>query len=238
MPVPTIIAHRGASREATENTLTAFARALELGADGIELDVHRTADDVVVVHHDPVPKPAAAERSLAWKPLSAMTAAEVRQLRLHGATEIPTFAEVLELVGDRATIFCELKGAGVVDLVVPMLTRHGGPSAVHSFDHRAVLRAASLAPEIPRGILLASRMVDTTHALNAAKASTLWAHREHVDADLVKEVHRGGGTVIVWTANDPLDIARLASLGVDGICSDDVTLARQASVSTILGARA
>ena len=238
MPTPTIIAHRGASREAPENTLAAFARALELQADGIELDVHKTADDVVVVHHDPVPKPPSGERGLAWKPFSALSAAEVRRLRVEKKHSIPTLNEVLELIGDRATVYCELKGAGVVDLVAPILSRHAGPSAMHSFDHRAVLRAGDLAPRIPRGILVSSRMVDTSHALKAANATTLWAHREHVDADLVREIHDGGGTVIVWTANDPLDITRLAALRVDGICSDDVSLARQASVSTLLGSRA
>jgi glycerophosphoryl diester phosphodiesterase len=238
MPSPTIIAHRGASKEAPENTLAAFARALELGADGIELDVHRTADDVIVVHHDPVPRPASGESGLAWKPFSAMTAAEVKRLRAGGDQPIPTLNDVLDLVGDRATIFCELKGAGVVELAAPLLLRHQGPSAMHSFDHRVVQRAADLAQRIPRGILLSSRLVDTPHALATANASTLWAHREHVDAALVEEVHLCGKTVIVWTANDPLDITRLAALGVDGICSDDVAIARKASVSTILGPRA
>src|SRR5262245_27865170 len=124
MSTPTIIAHRGASREAPENTLAAFARALELGADGIELDVHRTADGAIVVHHDPVPKPLPGESGLAWKPFSALSSAEVRRLRVSGDHQIPTLEEVLELVGDRATIYCELKGAGVVDLVAPVLTHH------------------------------------------------------------------------------------------------------------------
>lgn len=233
MPSPTIIAHRGASREAPENTLAAFARALELGADGIELDVHRTADGVVVVHHDPVPKPAAGESGLAWKPLAAMTAAEVRRIQVGGTHNIPTLDEVLDLVGNRAIVYCELKGAGVVEEAAQMLERHRGPSAMHSFDHRAVLRAAELAPRIPRGILVSSRLVDTAHAMRAAKATALWPHREHVDAELVHEVHALGGEVIVWTANDPLDVTRLSSLGVNGICSDDVKLARRASVSTL-----
>jgi glycerophosphoryl diester phosphodiesterase len=238
MRAPTIIAHRGASREAPENTLAAFTRALALGADGIELDVHQTADGAVVVHHDPVPRPPDGETSLAWKPLSAMTAEEVRRLRIAGDNAIPTLQEVLELVGDRATIYCELKGVGVVEVAAPILARHPGPCAMHSFDHRAVRRASQLAPRIPRGILISSRLVETRHAMKAAKANTLWAQRDYVDASLVTEVHESGGTVIVWTANDPLDITRLASMGADGICSDDVVLARTASLSTLLQPRA
>ena len=232
MSHPAVIAHRGASREAPENTLAAFTRALALGADGIELDVHKTIDGAVVVHHDPVPRPSGADPTLAWRPIGAMTLAEVRSLRVGGSLGIPTLPEVLEAVGDRLTVYCELKGAGVVEVAAPILARHPGPCAMHSFDHRAVRRAAELAPRVPRGILVASRLVDIAHALAAARASTLWPLREFVDADLVAEVRAAHCQIIAWTANDPFEIQRLATLGVDGICTDDVALARSARDST------
>jgi glycerophosphoryl diester phosphodiesterase len=162
-----------------------------------------------------------------------MSLEEVRRLRVAGAHSIPTLGEVLELVGARCTVYCELKGAGSVERASPLLAKHNGPVAIHSFDHRAVRRAADLAPEIPRGILLSSRLVETTPAMKAARATTLWIHREHVDRELVDEVHAGGGTVIVWTVNDPLDVARVTTLGVDGICTDDVPRTKDASTSTI-----
>lgn len=238
MPIPTVIAHRGASREAPENTLAAFTRALELRADGIELDVHATADGAVVVHHDPVPKPSAHEDALAWRPFTALTLAEVRRLRVAETHAIPTLDEVLELVRDRLTVYCELKGAGVVEHAAPILARHRGPGAMHSFDHRMVRRAAELAPAIPRGILVVGRMVDTAHALAAAGATALWPQREYVDAELIGEVKRAGGTVIAWTANDPFEIKRLAHLGVDAVCTDDVAGARVACASTFGGSTA
>src|SRR5690242_17262551 len=98
MSPPTIIAHRGASREAPENTLAAFARALALGADGIELDVHRTADGGVVVHHDPAPRPGEGTGGAATRPFLESTLSEVRQLRVAGREPVPTLQEVLELV--------------------------------------------------------------------------------------------------------------------------------------------
>ena len=232
MPTPTVIAHRGASREAPENTVAAFARALALGADGIELDTHLTWDRAVVVHHDPIPKPAADEPAIAWRQFTAMTLAEVKKLRVGGTHEIPTLPEVLEIVGARLTVYCELKGAGVVEVAAPILARHQGPCAVHSFDHRAVLRSAAIAPQVPRGILVDSRLVDTSHALEVAKASALWPFTAFVDADLVAEVHARGGQVIVWTPDDPLEITRLAALGVDGLCTNDVVGARRALQST------
>jgi glycerophosphoryl diester phosphodiesterase len=238
MSRPAIIAHRGASRDAPENSLAAFARAIALGADGIELDVHKTLDGAVVVHHDPVPRPAGGDATLAWRPFGALTLAEVRRLRVGEACPIPTLSEVLEAVGDRLTVYCELKGAGVVEGAAPLLARHHGPCAMHSFDHRAIRRAAELAPGVPRGILVASRLVDTAHELAAALASTLWPLREFVDAELVAEVRAVGGQIIAWTANDPFEIQRLASLGVDAICTDDVTLARSVRDSTFPAARA
>jgi glycerophosphoryl diester phosphodiesterase len=225
-------AHRGASREAPENTLAAFERALALGADGIELDVHRTADGAVVVHHDAVPHPTDGQSELAWRPFTTLSLAEVRRLRVAGTHAIPTLLEVLETVGDRLTLYCELKGAGVVEAAAPILRRHRGPCAMHSFDHRAVLRASELAPEVPRGILVASRLIDTRHALTGAKASAVWPQREFVDAFLCEEVHSTGGQVIAWTANDPFDITRLLKLGVDALCTDDVAGARGARDST------
>ncbi|HKS05273.1 MAG TPA: glycerophosphodiester phosphodiesterase [Gemmatimonadaceae bacterium] len=232
MTRPAIIAHRGASREAPENTIAAFARALELAADGIELDVHATADGAVVVHHDPVPKPSPREDAIAWRPFSALSRAEVRRLKVAESHSIPTLDEVLDLVGERLTIYCELKGAGVVEHAAPKLAAHRGPTAMHSFDHRMVRRARELAPRVPRGILVVSRLVDTAHALSSAGATTLWPHREYVDAELVAEVGAAGGSVIAWTANDPFEIKRLAQAGVHAICTDDVAGARAACAST------
>lgn len=231
MSTPAVIAHRGASREAPENTLAAFARALTLGADGIELDVHTTADGTVVVHHDPVPKVTPGAPELAWRPLATLTLAEVKRLRV-GDQEIPTLQEVLDLIGTRATVYCELKGAGVVERAAPLLARHSGPCAMHSFDHRAVLRASELAPHVPRGILVISRLVDTAHALASARAVTLWPQAEFIDADLVAEVHAMRGAVIAWTANDPLVVQQLTALGVDGLCTDTVEPTRAASRAT------
>jgi glycerophosphoryl diester phosphodiesterase len=238
MPSPTLVAHRGASREAPENTLAAFERALALGADGIELDVHATADGAVVVHHDPVPRPTSSEPGLAWRPFPALSLAEVRRLRVADTHVIPTLGEVLELVGDRLTVYCELKGAGVVEHAAPLLKAHRGPSAMHSFDHRAVRRAADLAPAIPRGVLLVSRLVHTLQAMSAAQATALWPQREYVDAELVREIHQAAGQVIVWTVNDPLEVRRVAALGVDSICTDDIAGARAALRSTFAQAGA
>src|SRR5690606_33113224 len=128
MPVE-IIAHRGASREHQENTLPAFMRALELGSDAIELDVHGTADGQLVIHHDPV---YGAGRI----PLAERTLAQLRSETADGALPLPTLPELPELVHGRVRLYVEVKGAGLAQLVVELLRPYASWCAVHSFDHR------------------------------------------------------------------------------------------------------
>ncbi len=225
--MPEIIAHRGASREHLENTLAAFQRALDLGADGVELDVHCTADGTVVVHHDAILRGEPSDAALAGRPIAALTTAELGAFRLADGGAVPTLDEVAPLLRGRATLYCELKGAGSAAPALQSLRRYGGPCAVHSFDHRMVAEAAARAPEIPRGVLEVSRHVDPTSVLLSVEARDLWQLADYVDEPLVRAVHAAGGRVIAWTANEPEAIARLASWGVDGLCTDDVALARR-----------
>jgi glycerophosphoryl diester phosphodiesterase len=190
----------------------------------------------VVVHHDAVPKQDEGPAPL--RPFAMSTLAEVRHLRVSGREPVPTLPEVLDLVRGRMTVYCELKGEGGVELAAPILARYSGPCAMHSFDHRAARRAADLAPNVPRGVLVVSRLVDSTHALRAAKATALWPETEFIDADLVAEIHAMGGTIIAWTADDPVEINRLTALGVDGLCSNDVTATRAARDATFPALRA
>ena len=105
--------------------------------------------------------------------------------------------------------------------------------AVQGFDHRVVPRVRELAPEIPGGVLSASYLIDPVHALRAAGARDYWIWWEHVDQALCNAIHAANGRVIVWTVNDPDTAVALASLGVDGLCTDDVPAMRAALDSTI-----
>lgn len=216
-----IIAHRGASRERPENSLAAFERAAELGADGVELDVHRTADGVIVVHHDP----ALAD----GRAIAEVTAAHVTALRVRGEP-IPTLRAVFEAVGRRLDIYCELKGretaAGTLALIQEFSVP-GRAHAVHAFDHRQIAEAQRTAPGIPRGVLEVSYPVDPVGAATDVDARDLWRHAEYVDEALVRAAHAAGRRVIAWTVNDPAMTTRFAVFGVDGLCTDDVALTKR-----------
>lgn len=225
--MPEIIAHRGVTRDHLENSIGAFARAVELGADGVELDVHCTADGVVLVHHDPVLRGTSSDAALAGRPIAALTSGEAASFRLADGQAPPTLAQVAHTLGGPLTLYCELKGASTAGAALDVLRQYPGQSAVHAFDHRQIADARTVAPTTPRGVLEVSRHVDPAAVLRAVGARDLWQLAEFVDEALVRDVHAAGGRVIAWTVNSAQQMERFAAWGVDGLCTDDVALALQ-----------
>ncbi len=210
MTRPEIIAHRGASRERPENTLAAFERAIEVGAGGVELDVHLHPDGVLRVHHDPLPAQEDATHGEATHPAP------------------PTLEDTLRVIAAGGlTAYCELKSAGTAQGTLEAIQARGGNAAVHSFDHRLIAEARRIAPGIARGVLEVSYPVDPLHALEMVGGRDLWRQWPFVDAALVRAAHATGARVIAWTVNDPALMKRFAAMGVDALCTDDPALARR-----------
>lgn len=197
-------------RLAMENTLRSFELALECGAGGIELDVHSTADGVVVVHHDPVLPDGTAISGASLSHLS-------RQ-----ATDLATLDSVCQLVAGRAELFVEIKGAGIERQVEACLAAYTGPLAIHSFDQEMIGRLARAGTTRRLGILVEDDNANYMIAMERSGALDLWPHHPLVSGAMVHAVHAIGGRVIPWTVNAPHDVERVRSLLVDGICTDDV----------------
>ncbi len=213
---PLAIAHRGASGREAENSLAAFRAAAALGADAVELDVHATADGVLVVHHDG----AVGRRAIAATP-----AATVCAHRIANGETVPTLAAALAVILEAGlTALVEVKALDprwdAALLALFDASAAPGRIAVHSFDHRIIARLGRRRPGLPRGVLTASYEVHPARAMLEAGASAVWPHRDLVDAELVAAVHGAGGAVYPWTADEPAEIARLLALGVDGVCSN------------------
>ena len=204
--------------------MPAFRRALELGADGIELDVHATRDGIVVVHHDPIPRSVASPAAAGARPIADLTWDELATHEVADGIGIPTLGDVLTLVGDRADVYVELKGVGIEEIVTSTIRTGAARCAVHSFDHGAIVRMASLLSDVPRGLLFEEYPLDPAGAMRAAGARDVWPHWRLIDSRLVERVHDVGGRVIAWTVNDRADAAALFALGVDAVCTDDVRL--------------
>ncbi len=227
---PEIIAHRGTPRTHPENSLPGFRSALDLGADAIELDVHLTADGVVVVHHDPFLHRTGSGAPGGRTPIRELTASELAAHPLAPGVPIPTLAAVLDLVGGRGTVYVEVKAPRAEHAVLRCIGESQTSCAIHAFDHRVALHVAQIAGEspsgragrsrTPTGILSASYLIEPAAALHAARARDYWQQWDLIDDELVSRIHAASGRVVAWTVNDVSDARRLAAVGVDGICTD------------------
>ena len=210
-----IIAHRGASGHAFENSLSAFALAKQLRAEAVELDIHSTADGVLLVHHD---EAVAGIGVIGEQPHDAF----VRH-RLPNGEPIPTLGQVLEDLGP-FDVWIEVKTLAPRWDARLLQVMRAGPSperyAVHGFDHRIIGRLGAQAPFLRRGVLQSSYPVDLLAPIDAVGADTLWQETHLIDRAMVAALHGAGKRIIAWTANEPAEIARLAGLGVDGICGN------------------
>lgn len=218
--LPLAVSHRGLHDTLPENSIPAFEAAIEAGAEGIELDIHGSADGVLYVHHDP-----ALDVNGSPVPFTSLDSREIGKLRLDGDVPIPTLDDTLTAIGSRARVFVEVKALGVEIDLARCLRRHSHNAdqyAVHAFDHRVVKRMLELIPSIRTGILQVSYLVDSTDAMRRAGADDLWQNAEFVDEQLVADIHARGGRVVAWTPNGDSQWERLSSLGVDAICTDRI----------------
>ncbi len=220
---PQILAHRGASGHQLENSRAAFRRAVQLEADGVELDVHATRDGALVVHHDPeVP---------GWGPIARLTLEQLAPARLPNGEPLPLLTDVLEIMGDRV-VWIEVKALDPAFDAALLAAVDGAPApracGVHSFEHRIVERLGRARPDLRLGALLAARVMDPSGVLAAARARVLWQEWRMIDASLVEQVHSAGHEIVAWTVDAAREIDRLARLGVDAICTNFPDRARTA----------
>jgi glycerophosphoryl diester phosphodiesterase len=271
--------HRGARGLFPENTLEGFAGALAIGVDVLELDVALTADDVVVVTHDPRLNPDITRTSdgtwlsAAGPAIRTMTAAALARYDVgrvrpgcayafaypdqvpHDGARIPTLRQVLKL-GDQVDFNVELKSfpwqpgltadaAAMADAVVALVQKAGALDRliVQSFDWRGPRQARRLHPELQvawltsRALLAGARTWwDGPHPTDfggsvaravAAEGGPTWGP-DYLDLSeaTVAEAHELGLRVVPWTVNQPDDMRRLISWGVDGLITDRPDIAR------------
>ena len=176
---------------------------------------------MVVVHHDPVIH-ARHPQKPSHRAIADLATAELDAFPLADGWRIPTLAETLDVVGDRAMVYVEIKAPDIEQLVTRCIRESGASCAVHSFDHRIAKTVKAIFPAIRTGILETSRHVDPAAALVAVSAEDLWQEVDTIDQEIVDSAHSVGGRVIAWTANDAAQWDALYVLGVDGICTDRI----------------
>jgi glycerophosphoryl diester phosphodiesterase len=222
-----IIAHRGASRAERENTVAAFRRAVEMGADGVELDVRRTRDDVLVVHHDAYFLASNGDKTLLRSVQSCVL-----------PTHIPTLHEAL-IAATGAFVNVEIKNSpeepdfdsarSMVAVVVEELGNWDTANwVISSFDRVVIDRVRELAPHLVTALLNVETKISDLDDVRAAGHGGIHPWVASLTQEIVREAHSRGLFVNAWTCNEVERIQELAAWGVDGIVTDVPDLARRA----------
>lgn len=209
-----VYAHRGASSTHPENTLAAFAEAIRLGADGIELDVRATSDGVPVVSHDfGLRRAWGIERSI-----GDLTLADLRGL----APSVPTLAEALDLVGGRCRLDIEIKEAGVEASVLGLLAELERERwVISSFDWDVLREIRGLDETAELWVLCLAATGAAVEAADGLDATTLAIEQTAITPDVVRQLGARDRLVMAWTVNAPGRAADLGSMGVAAVCTDD-----------------
>jgi glycerophosphoryl diester phosphodiesterase len=228
-----VIAHRGFSGQAPENTLAAFRKAIDIGADAVEFDVRFSADGHLVLFHDDT-----VNRTTNGKgKVSGLTLAELKKLDAgswkgssFAGEGIPTLQEALDLTRGRILLDIEIKDGDhgsrsmgdLADRTLEAVQKAGmeGQVLFSSFDRGAVERVRARAPHIPVAYLTAKPWSTPIEASGGMSLRTIDVRRSTVTPANVARARQEGVRVLVWTTNTPEDMEKLVSLGVDGIITD------------------
>jgi glycerophosphoryl diester phosphodiesterase len=216
------IGHRGFAGKYTENSLQAFEQAVNLGVDGVELDVWVCKTGELVVFHD-----RTLERLTSGVgKISDYTFSDLRKLKLPNGSQIPTLNEVLQVVNHKCMVNIELKGpdtaAPVANLISEYLKKgwHAKDFMVSSFMHPELQKFHKLMPLIPFGPLTDGVMLNYSQVAQNIGAQYLIINFEYATKALVQDAHAHGLKLLVYTVDDLKDIAHVKALGVDGIISN------------------
>ncbi|HYL79422.1 MAG TPA: glycerophosphodiester phosphodiesterase [Candidatus Acidoferrum sp.] len=241
MRFPAVQGHRGASALAPENTLAAFRKAIELGADGMEMDLQLTRDGAVVVIHDDTLERTTDGRGR----VTDLSLAEVKQADAgvkfapaYRGERIPTLGEVIDLVkacgNDRVRLNLEIKfGKGregqpgdIEERVLAVLRAASFVErvTVQSFHHPSPAKMKTLEPRIPTGLLVAARQPAPDPVTQVREHGADYYAPEHplVTPELVRTLHQSGIPVVTWTVNEEPLMRRLVEAEVGSLPGDAI----------------
>jgi glycerophosphoryl diester phosphodiesterase len=216
-----ILGHRGSPGEFPENTLRSFSRAMECGADGVELDVQRSRDGVPVVIHDSELDRTLGVRgrvaALHWSAIERLTSARV-----------PSLAQVVAWASaSGAWLNIEMKAADLEQAALKLVESAGIAERVifSSFDPVAVGRIGELEPSVRRFLLIEAWDERARRDLERSGAAGVCLRVDAADDATLEKLSARTLPVIVWTVNHDRDLRRLLAAQVTGIITDDPALA-------------
>lgn len=211
------IGHRGAKGYVVENTLASFQKALDLGVDGIELDVHLSSDrEVIVIHDDTIDRTTSKKGFV-----NDFSSFELKKLG------ISTLQEVFDLINKQCFINIEIKDAkatiAVTELIQKYIIEHDWNTnlfQISSFDWNILENVSKLNPTINLGVLIENTIDDAIIFGKKVTAYSINPLFNLLNSETVKSMHENGFKIYTWTVNSKEDITFVKSLKIDGIISD------------------
>ncbi len=213
-----IIAHRGASTLAPENTMLAFQRAIDLKADMIELDVHETVDGQIICIHD-----YSVDRTTNGSGIvSDLTYNEIRKLDAGEGEYIPLLEEVLDFCKGKIMVNIEVKAIGIESSLVSLVQKKCMMDQIifSSFIHEALFEIKKSSSESRCALLYDTAIPDIVEYASSINANAINPHYELVSTNLVNTAHESKLAVYPWTINDTETALKVISSRVDGIITD------------------
>ena len=210
--------HRGAAELEPENTRLSIQKAIDLSVDQVEIDVHLTRDQHLVVIHD-----ATVDRTTDGQGAVADFALEeIKQLDAGKGERIPTLQEVIDLVRGKVVLQIELKGPDTAEPVVRAVERNSMESEVllTSFVHERLREARQLNPSLALGALWSNPPDDACKQAIDMGAEAIHIQHQNIDAQLVQKAHAHGLKIRAWNPDTVEEIQRAIDLGVDAIGSN------------------
>lgn len=224
-----IIAHRGASKIAPENTLKAFQKAIDLHADILEFDVHRSKDGEIVIIHD-----GNTFRTTGYfGSISKLTLYELKKLDCGEGERIPTLVELIKIARGKVNLNCEIKARGIEEKVIDILKEEKmiGNTIISSFKHDILLEIQKLDSQIKLASLEPTRTewlksgISIKKLLRMAIEHKFFAINPYyklVNSKFVEKAHKNKIKIFPWTVNGSSSIRKLINLGVDGIITNEI----------------
>jgi glycerophosphoryl diester phosphodiesterase len=213
-----IVGHRGAAGYEPENTLLSFQKAIEIGVDWIELDVHRSSDGhLMVIHDDTVDRTTNGHGKV-----SEMTLAELKKLDAGKGQQIPALQEVIDLARGKVKTIIEIKQAGTEVDVMDAVERNDLVNAamVASFHTYSIRRIKELSPRIMTAAIVSRLPIDFKALALDVMADSIFMRKDIVSQAIVDEAHKNGFTINVWNEDTPEEIRKYAAMGPDMMSSN------------------
>lgn len=217
------IGHRGAKGYLAENTLESIDKALQLGVDAVEIDVHRcNSGELVVIHDFTLDRTTNGSGEIAKRDWEVL-----KRLTVEGEYKLPLLQDVLDLIEGRCKINIELKGLNTAEGTARIIKEYIRDRAweysdfiVSSFQKNELFQLRKVDDHVPIGVLSKASVNEAIELGKLLKAEAIHPSLGIITRDSVRNSHDAGFKVNVWTVNEPQDVARMKEFGVDGIISD------------------